>query len=226
MNRPRRLLGPALAIALVVLCGLALISACGGAPPMYVQQYILAYPPPAPGAAKPLPAALKVARFAAPPEFNTPRMNYVPGSYQVDYYANQRWQGYPADMVAGLLARDLADSGRFAAVFSPASPQMPRFIVEGGVVKFWEDDRAGGAAAQMEVQITLLDIQQAETVKRVVFQRKYAAVQPMAAKKAQDLAQALSRAMDQVSRRVVTDVYQAVAQRLDKGEPPLKSPTP
>lgn len=224
MHRPR-LIRPALCAVVLLLTGLALFSACGGSPPVYVQQYVLAYAPPAPAGLKVLPAALKVERFTALPQFTTQRMLYMPGSYQMDAYANHRWQGYPSDMVGGLLARDLAEAGCFAAVFGPASPQMPRFLVEGGLVKFWEDDRAGGPAAQLEVAITLLDIQQGDTVKRVMFQKKYRATRGMAAKKAQDLAQSLSQAMAQISPQVVRDVYQAVGQRLSKGAPPLGKPT-
>lgn len=227
MNRPRRhIIRPALLAALLALAGLSLLSACGGSPPVYVQQYMLAYAPPAPAGVKALPAAIKVERFGALPQFATQRMLYMPGSYEVGYYANHRWQGYPSDMVAGLLARDLADSGRFSAVFGPASPQMPRFVVEGGLVKFWEDDRAGGPEAQLEVVITLLDIQQGETVKRVMFQKKYQATRNMAAKKAQNLAQSLSQGMAQISPQVAKDVYMAVARRLTQGQPPLETPTP
>lgn len=227
MNRPRsHILSPAVIATLLLLAALALISACGGSPPVYVRQYVLAYAPPAPDGAKPLAAAIKVQRFGALPQFSSQRMLYMPGGYQMASYADHRWQGYPADMVAGLLARDMADSGRFTAVFGPASPQMPRFMLEGGLVKCWEDDRAGGPTAQLEVDITLLDIQQGETVKRVMFQKKYRATRDMTGKKAQSLAQALSQAMAQISPQVLQDVYQAVALRLSKGEPPLQKPIP
>ncbi|MCF8043319.1 MAG: ABC-type transport auxiliary lipoprotein family protein [Desulfarculaceae bacterium] len=223
-RRPSHIVPPALAAALLLLAAMALLSACGGSPPVYVQQYVFAYAPPSPAGVKPLAAAVKVQRFGALPQFSSQRMFYMPGSYQMNSYANHRWQGYPSDMVAGLLARDMADSGRFAAVFGPSSPQTPRFVLEGGLVKCWEDDRAGGPTAQLEVDITLLDIQQGETVKRVMFQKKYGATRDMAAKKAQSLAQAMSQAMAQISPQVAQDVYQAVALRLDKGAPPLEKP--
>ena len=225
-RRHPHIVNPAIIAALLLLTGLGLLSACGGSPPVYVQQYVFAYAPPSAAGVKPLDAAIKVQRFGAMPQFSSRRMFYMPGSYKMDSYANHRWQGYPSDMVAGLLARDMADSGRFAAVFGPASPQMPRFVVEGGLVKCWEDDRAGGPTAQLEVDITLLDIQQAETVKRVMFQKKYRAARNMSAKKAESLAQAMSQAMAQISPQVVQDVYQAVAPRLNKGAPPLQKPTP
>lgn len=227
MNRPpHRMLPPALAAAVLVLTALALLSACGGPPPVYVQQYMLSYVPPAPAGTPPLPAAVKVMRFTSSPQFSSQRMYYTPETYRMEAYANHRWQGYPADMVSGLLARDMADSGRFTAVFGPASSQIPRFVVDGGLIKCWEDDRAGGPAAQLELEITLLDIQQGETVKRVVFQKRYRASRNMAAPKAASLAQAMSQAMAQISPEVTQDVYAAVAKRLAKGQPPLDKPTP
>lgn len=167
---------------------------------------------------------IKVQRFEALPQFSSQRMFYIPGNYRMDHYVDRRWQGYPSDMVAGLLARDMAASHMFAAVFGPVSPQTPRFDLTGGLVQCWEDDRAGGPEAVLEVEIALLDIQQGQTIKRVLFQKRYKATQKMAAKTAESLAQAMSQAVARISPQVSLDVYQAVQQRLREGEPPLKNP--
>lgn len=224
-RRHRQMVHPALVGVLLLLAALAMLSACGGSPPVYVQQYVFAYAPPSPAGVKPLDAAIKVQRFGALPQFSSQRMFYRPDSYKMNHYIDHLWQGFPSDMIAGLLARDMADSGRFTAVFGTSSPQMPRFMLEGGLVKCWEDDMAGGPVVELEVDITLLDIQQAETVKRVLFQKRYKATRGMAAKTAQSMAQAMSQAMAQISPQVVEDVYQAVAKRLTQGEPPLEKPT-
>jgi ABC-type uncharacterized transport system auxiliary subunit len=224
-RKPSSLSYPALAAALLLLAGMTVFAACGGKPTPYVQNYIFAYPPPAPEKLERLPVGIKVERFEALPQFSTQRMLYRPGNYQMEHYVDRRWQGYPSDMVAGLLARDMAASHRFAAVFGPSSPQTPRFNLNGGLVQCWEDDRAGGPQAVLEVDITLLDIQQGQTVRRVLFQKRYAATQKMAAKTAESLAQAMSQAVARISPQVSLDVYQAVQQRLNEGEPPLKKPT-
>ncbi|BEQ13363.1 ABC-type transport auxiliary lipoprotein family protein [Desulfoferula mesophila] len=225
MNRkPSSISYPTLAAALLLVAGMALLAACGGKPTAYVQNYIFAYPPPAPQKIERLPVGIKVQRFEALPQFSSQRMFYIPGNYRMDHYVDRRWQGYPSDMVAGLLARDMAASHMFAAVFGPVSPQTPRFDLTGGLVQCWEDDRAGGPEAVLEVEIALLDIQQGQTIKRVLFQKRYKATQKMAAKTAESLAQAMSQAVARISPQVSLDVYQAVQQRLREGEPPLKKP--
>ncbi|MCB2192160.1 MAG: membrane integrity-associated transporter subunit PqiC [Deltaproteobacteria bacterium] len=225
MNRQGSfIVNPALIAAVLILSGMALLSACGGSPPVYVQQYIFGYPAPAKDKAKPVTAAVKVQRFTALPQFSSQRMFYRPGTYKMNFYNNRRWQGYPSDMAAGLLARDMGESGRFAAVFGPSSTQMPRFMLEGALVKCWEDDMAGGPTAELELDITLLDIQQSEPVKRVLFQKRYRSSRGMSAKTADSLAQAMSQAMAEISPQVGEDVYQAVAKRLAEGEPPLEKP--
>ena len=63
--------------------------------------------------------------------------------------------------------------------------------------------------ASLALNITLLDTSEKEITKRVLFQKKYQAAEPLTEKTPGGLAQAMSRAMEQLSARIITDVYQA-----------------
>jgi ABC-type uncharacterized transport system auxiliary subunit len=210
---------PAAAAGLLLAAFLLLLSACGGSPPVYVHQYMLSYPPPSPAAPPPLPAVLKVERFESMPLMNTQRMLIVSGPQEMTHYQYHRWRGYPADMVSGLLARDLLASRRYTAVFGPASTQMPRFRLEGGVLQFVEQNQGGGVSARLQIEAALMDYHQRGALKRVVFQKSYAKSVPMGSSQAADLARALSRAMAQIAPQVLADIEAAVAARLAQPDP-------
>jgi hypothetical protein len=48
---------------------------------------------------------------------------------------------------------------------------------------------------------------------RVVFQKNYQVLEPLAEKTPQGLAQGMSRAMEQVSARIINDTYEAARNR-------------
>jgi hypothetical protein len=83
--------------------------------------------------------------------------------------------------------------------------------MEGGLLRFFEDD--GKGAAVVEMSITLFDAGSAETDRRIVFQKNYAASEP-SGKSADAMAAALSAGMREVSARLIQDIRAAVAQRL------------
>jgi len=63
------------------------------------------------------------------------------------------------------------------------------------------------------VTVTLLDVSAEELPQRVVFQKSYRAAEPMPNKTPQGLAQAMSKAMENLSARIITDTYEATRQR-------------
>jgi ABC-type uncharacterized transport system auxiliary subunit len=203
------------AAVLVLLAALMLLAtACGGGPPVYVHRYLLDYPPVVTAGPQPLAAALKVERFSSLPLVNTQKMLIANGPQEVSSYEYHRWQGYPADMVAGLLTRDLAASRRFRAVFGPDSSQMPRFRLDGGVVQFVQASEKGGQRAELRLELTLLDYHERSVLKQILFQKSYAQSVALAAPEAPALAAAMSQAMARISPQAVADVAAAVAARL------------
>jgi len=199
---------PALLAVLLVAC----LSGCGK-PPMLVNQYILEYPAPVTGGKVNLPAAVKVELFSVAQAFNSNAMVYQPRPFQSQSYNYSRWRANPGHLVTDYLIRDLRESGRFKAVFGPDSGGEHRFKLEGGVAEFQEIDAAEGWKASLALTVTLLDTTQAELPRRVVFQKNYRALEPLPEKTPQGLAQGMSRAMEQVSARIIDDTYEAARKR-------------
>ena len=203
--RPWRL---ALLAALLVAC----LSGCGK-PPMLVNQYLLDYPAPVVGGKAKIPAAVKVDLFSVAQAFNTNAMVYQPQPFQSQSYNYSRWRANPGYLVADYLIRDLRESGLFKAVFGPDSSAEHRFKLEGGVAEFQEVDAADGWKASLALTVTLLDTTQQELPQRVVFQKNYRVLEPLPEKTPQGLAQGMSRAMEQVSARIINDTYEAARNR-------------
>ncbi len=205
-----RMAGFALVVAaLLMLCG------CGK-PPMLVHQYILEYPAPVIGRKAKIPEVIKVEQFSVAQAFNTNAMVYQPQPFKSDTYNYSRWRANPGYLVTDYLVRDFRDARLFDAVFGPAATGRYRFQLEGGVEEFQEVDEPDGWKAVLAVTATLLDVTQEEVPKRVVFQKNYRALAPMPEKTPQGLAQAMSRAMAEVSARIITDTYEAARQRAGK----------
>ena len=211
-TRPGRVtLRPWLLFPLAVL----LVACLGGCtkPPVLVNQYILEYPAPVTGRKAKLPAAVKVELFSVAQTFNTYAMVYQPQPFQSQSYNYSRWRANPGYLVTDYLIRDLRESGLFKAVFGPDSNDKYRFKLEGGVAEFQELDASDGWKASLALTVTLLDTNEEELPRRVVFQKNYRALEPLVEKTPQGLAQAMSRAMEQVSARIITDTYEAARTR-------------
>ena len=194
----------------------ALLVACLGGctkPPMLVNQYILEYPAPVVGRKAKLPAAVKVDLFSVAQTFNTYAMVYQPQPFQSQSYNYSRWRANPGYLVTDYLIRDLRESGLFKAVFGPDSSGEHRFKLEGGVAEFQEVDAADGWKASLALTVTLLDTTQEELPQRVVFQKNYRVQEPLPEKTPQGLAQGMSRAMEQLSARIINDTYEAARNR-------------
>jgi ABC-type uncharacterized transport system auxiliary subunit len=184
-----------------------------GKPPMLVNQYVLEYPAPVLGRQSRRAEAVQVELFSVAQAFNTNAMVYQPQPFQRQVYNYSRWRANPGYLVTDYLLRDLRHSGLFQGVFGPDSSGKCRFKLEGGVAEFQELDEPGGWQAALALTVTLLDTTQEELPQRMVFQKNYRVLEPLPEKTPQGLAQAMSRAMAQVSARIITDTYQAVRSR-------------
>ena len=192
-----------------------LVASLGGCgkPPMLVNQYILEYPAPVVGGKAKIPAEVKVELFSVAQTFNTNAMVYQPQPYQSQSYNYSRWRANPGNLVTDYLIRDLRESGLFKAVFGPDSSGKHRFKLEGGVAEFQELDASNGWQASLALTVTLLDTEREELPQRVIFQKNYRVLEPLPEKTPQGLAQGMSRAMEQVSARIINDTYEAARTR-------------
>ena len=198
---------------LLALTATMVLGACGK-PPNLINRYILDYPPPVVGRLSPLDTAIKVELFAVDESLNRPEMVYKVNPYKTGVYKYNRWRTDPGYLTTDYLTRDLRDSRLFKAVFSYDRSGKARFNLEGGVVDFQENDLPGPWQAALTLNITLLDTDQENVAERVIFQRTYQAREIMPARTPQGLAEAMSSAMGQVSKKIIDDVYRAVKARL------------
>ena len=205
--RPRSVI-PSLVTTACLLISLLLWCGCGH-PPMLVQKYLLEYPAPAVQKAAPLGDSLKVEQFAVAQAFNTTAMVYRTSPYTAENYHYSRWRVNPGYLVADYLTRDLRDSHLFKAVLSADSPSKARFSLEGGVQEIQELDQGAVWQASLALNITLVDTNENEITKRVLFQKNYQATETMTEKTPAGLAQAISRALARLSPQIITEVYQA-----------------
>ncbi len=202
--------GRVLSLLLPVLT--LLLAGCGK-PPMLVHQYILEYPAPVLRGKTKSPEAVKVGLFSVAQAFNTNNMVYQPQPYKSDTYNYSRWRANPGYLVSDYLLRDFQESHLFTAVFGPGSNGKYRYFLEGGVEEFQEVDEPDGWKAVLALTVTLLDVNTEELPQRVVFQKQYRTAEPMPDKTPQGLAQAMSRALEHLSARIITDTYEATRQR-------------
>jgi len=197
-------------IILVTIALTSCISPTGSAPP--VRQYVLEYPTPNAAGGGGIGELLKVEQFNAARLFAGPSMLYRKGPFRLDAYHEYSWRIAPAEMMADLLRRDLRHAGIFRAVLSPRDTEEARFILEGGVEEFLEVEEGRGRKARLVATLTLIDLSRQEVTERVVFQKTYQSEALFQAEGASGFAEAMSRAMTQLSTQVIADIDAALKQ--------------
>jgi ABC-type uncharacterized transport system auxiliary subunit len=95
-------------------------------------------------------------------------------------------------------------------VFSYRDYEDARFVLEGGLEEFLEVDEGKGRSAVLTLSVNLIDLSRTGTPSRLVFQKKYRSVEPIADADPAGLARAMSNGMAKVSAQVIKDVYDAV----------------
>jgi ABC-type uncharacterized transport system auxiliary subunit len=200
-------------LLLLALAATMVLSACGK-PPNLINRFVLDYPPPVVARLTQLDTTIKVGTFSVDQIINRPEMVYKVNPYKTGVYQYNRWRTDPGYLATDYLTRDFRDSGLFKAVFASDNSGKARFHLEGGVVDFQENDAPPPWHAALTLNITLLDTDQENVADKVMFQRTYQVTEVMPARTPQGLAEAMSVAMGQVSKKIINDVYRAIKQRL------------
>jgi ABC-type uncharacterized transport system auxiliary subunit len=187
---------------------IVLLAGClgGTASPPLVRQYVLEYPPPRMENVPRTEALLKVGRFSVDRLYIGPSMLFRKGPFRRDAYHEQRWRISPGDMVTDFLKRDLRHAGLFRAVLSARDTEETRFVLEGGVEEFLEVDEGESRKALLVAMVALLDLSSQDVSRRVVFQKTYHCEAFFTQEGSTGLAEAMSRAMSQLSTQVITDI--------------------
>jgi cholesterol transport system auxiliary component len=116
-------------------------------------------------------------------------------------------------MVSFMLIRDMRQTELFTAISSPGKRYPATHVLEGSVDDFFEDDSTHPGEAVIHVTITLLHDTESDITKAVLFQKKYSESQLCHENTPQAFAEAMSRAMRIISRQIVVDTYDILAEQ-------------
>ena len=175
-----------------------------------IEYYTLEYDPPAAQKRPPVSSALRIDRFAVSPIYNTNRIIYREGSFRREAYVYYKWRANPGDVVTYFLRRDLQHSGLFKAVVAGDSRLASAYRLEGTVDDFLEWDKKNGWEALLAVSITLIQENEPDITKRILFQKTYTSTQPCHQKNPMALSEAMSTAMSEVSEQIMLDIYSVI----------------
>lgn len=192
-----------------VLLGLALLTACLGntKPPQPIYYYTLDYPLPPLQFAQVLPCTLRVERFSVSPPFNSQRIIYSHNGLQRNFYAYQQWIASPGELLPYFLARDLDHTNGLRAVMTPDAALSATHSLYGWVEEFVEKDAASAWQASAIVHITLISNLHHDPTRKILLQKRYSAASTCRDKTPEALAEAMSRAVADISQAVTKDVY-------------------
>jgi ABC-type uncharacterized transport system auxiliary subunit len=198
---------------------LFLLGSCfpGSTAPARVELYTLDYAPPV-AARGHLNQVIRVDRFSVAQSYNGPAMVYRPEACRLAVYRYHRWRTGPGEMVTDYLVRDFRSSGLFEAVFSFRQSEDARFEVDGAVEEFLEAKEGNGWKAILVLDVTLLDRSKPDITSRVMFQKRYRAIEPISDQSPGGFARGMSAAMARLSAEIVGDVADA-AGRASPAEP-------
>ncbi|HEY3277274.1 MAG TPA: ABC-type transport auxiliary lipoprotein family protein [Syntrophorhabdaceae bacterium] len=200
---------------MAIILPLLLLAGCfpSSKAPELVEQFTLEYRPPAKISAAPVPVSLKVDRFSVNQTYNNTSMVYRPSPYRLAVYGYTRWRANPGDLITDFLTRDIRNSGIFLGVFTYRDTENARFVIEGGVEEFLEDDEGAAGKAAICLSVSFIDTSEKELTKRLVFQKTYRAAEPLTEQSSRELARGMSVAVKTVSGLILNDVSEALRLR-------------
>lgn len=186
-----------------IAAGLLLLTACAAAPE--TRYFRVEYPLPGPSANSPLPLTLGIARLTAAEPYHEEWIIYRASPYQVQFYAHDRWESPPVDMVNERLLEQFARSGRFQRVVPWRRGEALAYRLEARLRRFEELDEADGWYGLVELEYELLDRDERSLLREVASQRVQVEVRNPAG-----TVEALSRGLRAVLDEVVTKTAAAL----------------
>ncbi|MFO8141030.1 MAG: ABC-type transport auxiliary lipoprotein family protein [Marinobacter sp.] len=186
----------------------AVVHGCGAikSQPEQVSLYTLSYP--APRALKTdssSSALLEVKPFLAAGPYRSDRIVYAESKYKRSSYVYHKWQTEPAGMVGDLIMRDIRASQVAETVVSaPDTP--PTHTLQATIDSFYEDDSQDTWEAVLELTVTLSDNSSDSPENRIILHKTYTERKAMEQNNPLGLAEAMSRAVEEVSTRMIKDI--------------------
>jgi len=179
-----------------------------------VDYYTLEYVSPKFAQTKIVSSIIKMERFQASPIYNSEKISYRKNNFQTEEYSNKRWETNPAQLIPYFLFRDIKQSGLFKAVFNHDTGFVATHSISGAVDEFFEDDRGKIWEAVLSIYIILMAENEPDLNKRILFQKRYSTRKECAKKNTGALAEAMSKAMSELSAQIITDIYKTLADKI------------
>lgn len=150
--------------------------------------------------------SLIVSPFTARDPYGRDLMVYRSSPYRLDFYNYHRWAAVPAELVTDWTRRYLRESGLFAKVF-PAMEGNADWILGGVIHQFEEVDHEQTWEAVLSIDFWLT---RADQHSPVWFQ-SYTATQQAEKRNPEAIAEAMSRGLENILRRLTNDLAAVVA---------------
>ena len=178
-----------------------------------IKYYTLEYSSPGFTERERMPYMIKVEPFRVSPVYNTTHIIYQEKAFTKDYYTYHRWSVNPSDIVTYLVGRDLKSSDLFKGVVMPGERNRNISFRLGGIVdEFYELDGDSNWSGVLSLSITLTPEGKAMEAGMDILQKTYKVIEKCEKKNPASLAEALSRAMEKVSREIGEDLYSFIKQ--------------
>lgn len=200
---------------IIYLIILSALLACGclnltQQPNKKISYYTLEYDPPETANLKSLPFVIYIERFNVAPLYDSNRIIYSQKKFKRNAYIYHKWMANPGDLASYYLTRDIKRSSLFSTAFSSNSSYSSTHIINGTVDEFFEQDDDKVWKAVLSINITLMSKDEPDISKSVLMQKRYSAIEPCSRKNPQALAEAMSKAMANISYRIIKDVYKCL----------------
>ncbi|MFW6415715.1 MAG: ABC-type transport auxiliary lipoprotein family protein [Thermodesulfobacteriota bacterium] len=197
----------ALILAIFLIFSPGCLSGIQTQDPPPIHYYTLEYDPPELNKIQ-LPSVLNIQEFSAGPNCNTDKLVYNPAERTRENYHYHRWRSSPGDLVTYFLRRDLQQGRLFSAVSGPGFDSRCTHRLQGLVEEFYEMNKDNKSYAVAQMSITLLQCNQKDISQRVLTQETYRAREEMDRATPGQLAKAMSKVMQKLSKQISRDVYQ------------------
>ncbi len=178
-----------------------------------IEFYTLEYGFPQTVDLEPLAQVIRVEHFSVVPTYKTNLIIYRDRSFNRNAYVYHKWRTNPADLVTQFLIRDMKRSGLFRAVLPHKSRFPSSHMLEGSVDEFFELDLEESWNAILSVTVALMAEKEPNISKRILFQKTYRTKKESKQKNPRALAAAMSQAMAEISKKIITDIYSTLKDR-------------
>jgi len=202
---------------IALLISLLFLSSCVNLkqPHTSVKHYTLEYKTPEFQEKELLDCIIKIEDFSVAPTYNTRRIIYRKNSYERETYVYHKWNNNPGKLVTHLIGRDIRQSGLFRGVLLPGERvKGVSYRLGGTLEEFYESDEKSNWNGVLSLSISLVSEENSETGEKIIFQKNYKATEVCEKKNPAALAEALSKAMEKISRQLVEDLYRSLKQEI------------